>query len=198
MSNPRCCNYLKSGAALGMAAPFVAFTCIIIAIVSYPSFSWTNNALSDLGVVPGLTGLIFNFGLFASGFLALVFAVFGLAKYFMSSLVGKVGSGFFGAATIALMAIGVFNESFSPTHYLVSVAFFVLAPIALFILATAFWLDKQKKMAAFTIIVAVVSAMPWLLLFAFNYVPNVAIPEAVSGLAISIWTVKLCSEMLRR
>jgi hypothetical membrane protein len=80
---------------------------------------------------------------------------------------------------------------------LVSVAFFVLAPIALFIFTTAFWLDKQKKLAAFTIIVAVVSAMPWLLLFAFNYVPNVAIPEAVSGLAISIWTVKLCSEMLR-
>jgi hypothetical membrane protein len=198
MSNPRGYNYLKSGATIGIAAPVVAFTCIIIAIVSYPSFSWTNNALSDLGVVPGLTSLIFNFGLFASGFLALIFAVFGLAKYFMNSLVGKVGSGFFGAATIALMAIGVFNESFSPTHYLVSVAFFVLAPIALFILATAFWLDKRKKIAAFTIIVAVVSAMPWLLLFEFNYVPNVAIPEAVSGLAISIWTVKLGSEMLRR
>ncbi len=197
MSNPRGYNYSKIGATSGIAAPLFAFTCIIIAVVSYPSFSWTSNALSDLGVVPGFTGLIFNFGLLISGFLALLFAVFGLAKYFMTTLVGKVGAGFFGAATVALMAIGVFNESFSPTHYLVSVAFFVLAPIALLILSGAFWLNKHKKMAAFTVLVAVVSAVPWVLLFAFNYVPNVAIPEAVSGIAISAWTVRLCSEMLK-
>jgi hypothetical membrane protein len=163
----------------------------MIAIITYPAFSWTNNALSDLGVVPGLTSLIFNFGLFASGFLGLLFAVFGMTKYFTKSIVGKFGSGFFGAATVALMAIGVFNESYSPTHYFVSVAFFTLMPIALFMLTGAFWLVREKKMAVLSIIVAVTSAMPWLLFFTFNYVPNVAIPEAISGFAISVWTIIL-------
>ena len=37
-------------------------------------------------------------------------------------------------ASLALIAISVFNENYSPTHYLVSVAFFVLAPISLFII----------------------------------------------------------------
>ena len=197
MSNPTRIKYLKIGSALGIATPIVAFTCIIIAIASYPAFSWTNNALSDLGVIPGLTGSLFNFGLFASGFLGLVFAVFGLANYFIKSPVGKAGSGFFAAATVALMAIGVFNESFSPTHYIVSVAFFTLAPIALFALAGAFALSKQRKMAAFTVIVAILAALPWLVLFAFNYVPNVAIPEAFSGLALSAWTIVLSKKMFK-
>jgi hypothetical membrane protein len=187
----------KLGAVFGVAAPVVAFACIMTAIISYPAFSCTNNALSDLGIVPGLTSLTFNFGLFTGGFLGLLFAVFGLTKYFTKSIVGKFGSGFFGAATVALMAIGVFNESFSPTHYLVSVAFFTLMPIALFILTGAFWLVREKKMAALSIVVAVVSAMPWLLLFAFKYVPNVAIPEAISGLAISVWTIILGINKLR-
>ena len=197
MSNPIHIKYLKIGSALGIAAPIVAFSCIIIAIVSYPAFSWTNNALSDLGVISGLTGPLFNFGLVASGFLGLLFAVFGLAIYFRKSLVGKVGSGFFAAATVALMAIGVFNESFSPAHYLFSVAFFTLAPIALFILTGAFGLNRKRKMAVFTILVAILAALPWLMLFAFNYVPNVAIPEAASGLALSVWTVVLCKKFLK-
>lgn len=197
MSNPKSFNCSKLGATFGIAAPVVAFSCIIISIISYSAFSWTNNALSDLGVVPGLTGLMFNSGLFVSGFLGLLFAVFGLARYFSKSTVGKAGSGFFGAATVALMAIGVFNENFSPTHYLVSVAFFTLMPIALFILTGTFWFVRQRKMAALSIIVAVASAMPWLLLFAFNYVPNVAIPEAVSGIVISVWTISLGFNKLR-
>jgi hypothetical membrane protein len=110
------------GAATGILAPIFAFTCIFIAIASYPQFSWTNNALSDLGVISGITGLLFNFGLYACGLLALVFALFCLLSYFEKNLVGRIGVAFFAAATLALICIGVFNESFSPTHYLVSVA----------------------------------------------------------------------------
>ena len=44
-------------------------------------------------------------------------------------------------------------------------------------------------MAVFTVLVGVAAALPWLLLFAFNYVPNVAIPEFLSGLVVSVWAV---------
>ena len=185
------------GASAGIAAPILAFTCILSAIASYPTFSWTNNALSDLGIIPGITGPLFNFGLVASGLLAFNFAIFGLFTYLGKSWVGKIGSSFFAAATLALIAIGVFNESFSPTHYLVSVAFFMLAPISLFILTCAFWLAHQRRMAVFTVAVGVAAALPWLLLFAFNYVPNVAIPEFVSGLAVSAWAIVLGKKMLK-
>jgi hypothetical membrane protein len=196
MSKPRNSIYNRIGAASGIVAPIVAFICILAAIASYPTFSWTNNALSDLGVVSGLTASLFNFGLFASGVLAFNFSIFGLFTYFGKSWVGKIGSIVFGAATIALIAISIFNENFSPTHYIVSVAFFTLAPIALFILTFGFWLFHQKGMAVFTVAVGIAAALPWILLFTFNYVSNVAIPEFLSAFAVSVWAVFLGRKML--
>ena len=196
MSEPQNFVYQRIGAASGIVAPIVAFVCILIAILSYSTFSWTNNALSDLGVVSGISSSLFNFGLLASGILAFNFSIFGLFTYFGKSWVGKTGSIIFAAATIALIAISVFNENFSPTHYLVSVAFFTLAPIALFILTFGFWFSHQRRMAAFTIAVGIAAALPWLLLFIFNYVPNVAIPEFLSGLAVSVWAMFLGKKML--
>jgi hypothetical membrane protein len=196
MSEPRNLVYQRIGASSGIVAPIVAFVCILTAIVSYPSFNWTNNALSDLGVVPGITASLFNFGLLASGILAFNFAIFGLFNYLVQSWVGKIGSAVFAAATLALIAISVFNENFSPTHYLVSVAFFTLAPIALFILTFGFLLCHQRSMAVFTVLVGVAAALPWLLFFTFHYVPNVAIPEFLSGLAVSAWAIVLGKKML--
>ena len=187
----------RFGAATGIFAPIVAFTCILVAIASYPSFSWTSNALSDLGVIAGITGLLFNFGLCASGLLALNFALFGLFAYLGKTWVGKAGAAAFAAATIMLIAIGVFNEHYSGTHYAFSVAFFTLMPISMFIITCAFLLAHQGRMALFTISTGVAAALPWLLLFAFKYVPNVAIPEFVSGLVVSGWTIMLGYKMLK-
>jgi hypothetical membrane protein len=189
----------RLGAAMGIVVPILAFTSILVAIASYPAFSWTENALSDLGVVQGITGILFNFGLYTSGLLGFGFAVFGLFTYFtyLKSSVGRVGAGFFAAATLALMAIGFFNESFSPTHYVVSVAFFTLAPIALFILTYAFYRDRDYGMALFTVAIGIAAALPWILQFTIKYVPNVAIPEAVSALAVSVWVIVLARKMLK-
>jgi hypothetical membrane protein len=197
MSEPRNFTYQRIGASAGIAAPIVAFICILVAIGSYPAFSWTNNALSDLGVVPGLTESIFNFGLLASGLLTFNFAIFGLYTYLGKNWVGKIGSAFFAGASLALIAISVFTENYSPTHYLVSVAFFVLVPISLFIITGAFLLAHQRNMAVFTVMVGFAAALPWLLLFAFNYVPNVAIPETASGFAVSVWAVVVGKKMLK-
>ena len=187
----------RIGAASGIIAPIIAFTCIFAAIVSYSQFSWTNNALSDLGVVSGLTSPLFNLGLFASGLLAFNFAIFGLFNYLGKLWVGKIGSSVFAAATLSLICIGIFNESFSPTHYLVSVTFFVLVPISLFILTSAFWLNRHRGMAIFTFLISITVALTWLLLITFNYVPNVAIPEFLSGLAVSAWVIVLGKKMLK-
>ncbi len=197
MSESRNEVYQRLGASAGIVAPIAGFICILVAIVSYPQFSWTNNALSDLGIISGMTGPIFNFGLLASGLSAFNFAIFGLFTYLGKSWVGKIGSAVFAAATLALMAIGVFNESFSPTHYIVSVAFFVLAPISLFIIAGSFWINHERGTAVFTFLVGVAAALPWLLQFTLNYVPNVAIPEAVSGFAVSMWVIAFGYRMIK-
>jgi hypothetical membrane protein len=187
---------LKIGAAAGIAAPILAFVCILGAIATSSSFSWTNNALSDLGIISGVAGPLFNFGLYGSGFLGLIFATFGLYSHLGKGVVGKVGALTFAAATVALIAIGVFNESFSKIHFDVSVAFFVLAPISLLIITFAFALTHQRLAALSTFTTGVIAASPWIVLFAYRYVSNVAIPETISALAISAWVVAVCSKIL--
>lgn len=189
-------NRQRIAAFTGILAPIIAFTCILIAIAIHSQFNWINNALSDLGVISGITGPLFNFGLYACGFLALNFAVFGLFSYFRTNWIGKIGAAVFAAATITLICIGIFNESFSPTHYVVSVTFFVLLPISLFIITTAFGLAHQAKMAIFTIIIGIAAATPWILYFTLHYVSGVAIPEFVSALAGAIWIITLGYKIL--
>lgn len=197
MAEPKTVVYLKLGGGSGVLTPIVAFIGIAIAIASYPAFSWTNNALSDLGVVSGITMTAFNFSIYTSGLLSLAFAGFGLFTYLGKSWVGKIGSGFFAGASLSLMAIGFFNESFRPTHYIVSVAFFALAPISLFILTGALLINKQAKLAGFTVLVAFAAAIPWILQLTLNYVPNVAIPEALSGIVLSVWAIVMSRILLK-
>jgi hypothetical membrane protein len=190
-------NLQRGGGGCGIVTPVFAFTCILAAIYSYPGFSWTNNALSDLGIIPGVTGPLFNFGLYASGLFAFNFAVFGLFNYLGGRWVGRVGAGVFAAGGLALMGIGFFPENVVPYHYLFSVAFFVLLPISLLVVTGAFALRRQAKMAVFTLAVAVAAALPWILYYFVRYVSGVAVPEAVSGLAGGVWAVVLGYKMLK-
>jgi hypothetical membrane protein len=47
------------------------------------------------------------------------------------------------------------------------------------------------------LLIAVGAALPWVLLFALHYVSGVAIPEFVSALAGSVWSVMLSYKMFR-
>jgi hypothetical membrane protein len=190
-------SLLKIGATSGIATPILAFACILTAIAYYPQFSWTNNALSDLGIITGITGPIFNFGLCGSGFFALSFAVLGLFAYIGDNWIGKIGALTFGVTGLALMCIGFFPENVVPYHYLFSVTFFVLLPISLFIITGLFLSKRQAKMAIFTLLTAVAAITPWVLFFVIHYVRGVAIPEFVTGIAGSVWMLMLSCKMFK-
>ena len=179
----------------GIITPILAFISISLAIGSFPQFNWMNNALSDLGIVPGVTSVVFNCGLMASGVMGFIFAT-GLFMLLKKSVVGSTATVVFALATIALISVGVFPESVRPVHYLVSVAFFVLLPISLIVVTGAFWLAGQVRMAIFTLTTAFATAIPWILHFSIHYVAGVAIPEIISALAVSIWVLVASSKML--
>lgn len=181
----------RFGSVCGFLFPLVAFCCIGVSSVSYPEFSWFDNALSDLGVVSGVTAFAFNWGLFTAGLLGFFFAVVGLFSFFKDSAAGRVGTAVFALATVWLMAIGVFNESFIPTHFIVAILFFVTLPTSLYILTAALYLKGELKLAIFALSSSFIAAMPWLLFFVFHYAPSVAIPETISAIAGSIWVIIL-------
>jgi hypothetical membrane protein len=66
------------------------------------------------------------------------------------------------------------------------------------VIVGAFWLMRQVRMAVFTLLAAVAAAVPWVLYFSIHYVSGVAVPEAVSAFAGSVWAVVLSGRMLRQ
>jgi len=188
---------LKIGAVSGIGTPILAFVFILTAIASYPQFSWTNNALSDLGIIAGMTGPIFNFGLYSSGFLAFIFATFGLYTYIGNSWIGKIGSLTFAATGVALMCIGFFPENIVLYHYLFSVTFFSLLPISLLITTGSFAFNGQTKMTILTLLTAIANTTPWILYFTLHFVYGVAVPEFTSAVAGSVWVVVLSYKMFK-
>ena len=182
---------------------------IFLSIDSAPEFSWLENALSDLGVVPGVTSVLFNYGLIISGIFGFIFAtsLFRVMRYFeIFSADGRSrflynrglgGALFFALACLALIAIGVFPENVKFVHYFASVAFFVLLIGSLGRTGVAFWLMRQKRLAVFTLLLAVVAAAPWLLLFLVRYVSGLATPELVSAIAGGVWTAVFGYKMLK-
>jgi len=189
--------WLKISGVCGTIAPIVAFTFISLAITSYPQFSWTDNALSDLGVVEGVTAVLFNSGLIIGGILAIIFAS-GLFIFLRNRVLGRIGAFIFTLAALALVAIGIFTENFGRIHYYVSVAFFIFAPISMLIICATFFVMRKVKMGLFTFLTAIIAALVWVLQFAMRYVPNVAIPETISALLASTWSIVLGFQMLKQ
>lgn len=194
--NHRNVIWLKISGICGMLTPIVAFAFILPAIVLYPQFSWTANALSDLGVVAGTTAILFNLGLITSGVLAMLFAS-GLLIFLREKTLGRIGASIFFLGTLALIAVGVFPESVKPMHYYVSVAFFVLLLVSMFIIGAAFVFVAKLKMGVFTFLIATFAATVWIVHFSTRLVSGVAIPETLSVLSASMWCVVLGFKMLK-
>jgi hypothetical membrane protein len=190
-------TWVEVSGICGILAPIVAFACILSAIAFYPQFSWTNDALSDLGIVSGATAILFNSGLMISGFLIILFGI-GLPVLLGNKLLGKISFSFFIIGAVALFAIGVFPESAKPIHYYASVAFFVLLSISMLLISATFLLAGRRKIGSFTLLVAVVAAAVWIAQFSFRFVPGLAIPETVSALSGSVWSVVVGFNMLRK
>lgn len=196
LSESRELFWVRWGGIAGILTPIFAFEFIGLAIATYPQFNWFNNALSDLGVVPGNTATLFNFGLYVSGLFSLNFAI-GLYKFLNRHITGRIGAIVFFTAGLAMEGIGIAPENHPPFHYIFSVAFFALVPISLLVISAYFLITRRKHIAAFTLLVAVLAALPWVLYFLFQYVQGVAIPELLSAIAGAAWAIIIGWKMFK-
>ena len=175
----------------GIIAPIFGFAMVFAAISTAPWFSWTGNALSDLGV-EGLTAVIFNDGL---GMTACLLALFSVGVYEMTKMdiYGKASFVLLFAASVFLILIGIFPETAGRIHLYFSVAFFVTLPLAVWAFAAHAWRRGMRNMAYLSIASGVVATLIW----APSW-DGVAIPEAVSALSMGIWAEVLGYWMIRR
>ena len=190
--NSRIGAWLKVSGVSGVVTPIIAFTFILLAITYSPQFSWTENALSDLGVQEGVTAVLFNSGLIIGGILTLVFAL-GLFLFLRGKILGRIGAIILILDALALSAIGIFPENVKPAHFYASVAFFVLAPVSMFFFGVAFMRMSKIKLGLFTFLAAVAAVLVWTISFG----EGIAIPEALSALSSSTWSIVLGFKMIK-
>jgi hypothetical membrane protein len=176
---------LKIAGMCGVLAPIIVLTLILLAIYYSPWFSWTENALSDLGV-QGTAAILFNSSLIVGGVLTIIFAI-GLREILLNKTLGRIGTLIFILDGAMLCAIGIFPETAGDIHFYVSVAFFVLLPVSLFLNGVAMMQEfSERKTGLFTIIAGIVAATVWMLQWS-----AVAIPEIIAALAAFVWSIVL-------
>lgn len=178
----------------GIFSPVVSFLLISLAILISPWWSWTGNALSDLGV-SGTNALLFNSGLILGAILSFLFAFGAVREFFQNHLMGRIGVFFLLLMAGFLFLIGVFPE---PTayhlHVIVSVGFFVTLVLSLLVLAAALVrMSSQKKLGAFTFLLAIIALLAWVVPYPWT---GVAVPELIAALAGSTWSVTMSVKLL--
>lgn len=130
----------------GLAAPVVAFACIILAIWSSSWFTWTGSWLSDLGGMPGqgtpavagvTAAFLFNNGLMLAALLGLglVGGLWGIPM--LDSPWGRRGLVLLALDMVALFGVGLWPSNVGVMHYYASVTFFLLIPPSLLALGHA-------------------------------------------------------------
>jgi len=185
-------KYLKISGIFGILSPIIAFIFISLAILNFPNFSWTNNALSDLGV-KGYP-ILFNAGLIIAGISGLIFA-FGLFSMFQNKT-GKIGALIFIIDIFALIFVGIFPENIEPMHFYSSFTFFALFPISMFFISAS--LRSNTKESIFTFLAGMIVLVVWITYVLTHFVQNVAIPETISVFSISIWSIVFGYKMLKK
>jgi len=177
---------LRIAGLCGVIGPVISLLFIAFAIAYTSQFNWFTWALSDLGVHEA--ALIFNSGLIVGGVLSTIFAI-GLMQILRKQVLGFLGTFTLILSSISLCAIGVFPESAGRIHFYVSISFFALLAISLFLIGAALIREpSQRYLGLFTLltllagIVAVTAALTVLH-------EGVAIPEIIASLAASVWSI---------
>lgn len=186
-------KWLKVAGLCGVIGPLIVLSFILVSISRSPGFSFTENALSDLGAQePSATS--FNSGLIIGGVIIGVFAL-GLWWSLRGKALGNVGGLMLLLAAVALCAIGIFTENAGDIHLYVSYAFFGLLVISLWIIGAALVQLREKMLGLLLIIAGLFAAAVWAL---YPVWPALALPETISALAAFACLIILGVRMLKR
>lgn len=155
----------------------MAYVCIGISISMSPWFSWSTNALSDLGhATHSSVAPIFNFGLLLAGFLIAVFTATSFWRH------AKFTSPFLLLTAFALQLVAVFDEVYGHLHTTVSIDFFVLLVLSCLVYA----IEKRSFLGAASFAIGLGA---WGMYGAGLIHAGIAVPEIISVAAATSWVV---------
>lgn len=179
-------------AMCGILGMLILYTFIFAAILVSPWFSWTSNALSDLGNISTNSSPIFNGGLIVAGIIIAIFPL-GLRAKTKNNTLEHAGTLALLVAAIALIGVGIFPENYILGHVITAGTMFLLNTVGLFLFGIAFVQSESMKMLGVaSIILAVASAVIWVPIWG----QGIAIPEMIASVAVYILIIILSGRLL--
>ena len=163
----------------GALAPIVTLSLIMLSMYISPSFSITQDALSKLGVTPGLPSILFNFGLVLGGLMLMPFSL----KIHRVMEKGKFLGFLFSLISLNIIAIGVFPQS-HPFHLPLALSFFSLLPLILITLGILTLRDDAYTVGELEIISGAAIIAVWLVPWGSK-----GIPELTASVICSTWVI---------
>ena len=186
-------NYLF---AAGIIGPVIALSSVFMDVTLSPWFSWSANALSDLGVHSYY--YLFDGGLIIEAMLNVVFVV-GLFGMFRNKM--GIAAPLLIISGASLGFVGIFNENHPPFHVIFAMIYFLLFPVSIIIFSLR-TRSFSKPLSGFGIALSIVSLIAIFfgigMVFNFLSLPGIglAIPEIVEAVLLSAWMITLGTTLI--
>ncbi|QUO48432.1 DUF998 domain-containing protein [Halorubrum ruber] len=167
----------RVAAACGAVATLSALGGIALAVLLDPTFSWTADALSDLGVRDE-SAVAFNWGLIAGGAAGVCYAV----------RLGRTGRPFrallLALALVSMAGVGVFDLT-EPLHGPAAIGFYGLVTL---VFAVDGWVRRGEATGRVALAFAPVHVAVWATFVAGWWpVTGLALPELPGALMLAAW-----------
>lgn len=178
-------------AASGVLAAGVSLGCLLLATMISPTFTWTGNALSNLGVAwteagTAMTARLFNGGLLLGTLLGWVFAYF---LWTQAASRGKRLVAALLALTLAAMGgIALFPQG-TDLHFPVAVTFYVMITVTIWTDAVVVRDTVEGQRGAVATWLGAANVGAWVVWAATGPVrrPGLALPEIVGAFVFALW-----------
>lgn len=176
---------LRLAGFFGIIAPLFGLLLIGGSLWLSPWFSWSGNALSDLGGTDGFESIVFNSGLAMVGALMMMFST-GLFEMSKDDRIGQAGSCLYLFTAVLLIAIGFVNVTVEPWHNYLGLVFFFAFPLSALVFGYFCFRRGMRFYALLSWGAAVLSVMIWL--FSWG---SPAVPEVLSVVDMGVWEILL-------
>jgi hypothetical membrane protein len=180
----------------GLIGPLLTLILIFTDIAVSPWYSWSTNALSDLGV--HTYSYLFNGAVIIGGLSELIFFIYlgiKVKEFHGIYIVLVIGS-------ISLAMVGVFNEK-SPDdlHLIFALLYFVLFPVSAMIVG-ARTLRKRRGFSIYSVLSGLIALAVILygILFIFKTIPHsvgLGVPETIEAIILAAWSAVVSISLIK-